>query len=55
MQYLAELAAKKDIPTAFTTLSEKYSGIKWKFVNYANSNIENPHQQISYFVLSYEV
>lgn len=51
--------------TTVTTLSEKYSGTRWDFIgnstnigieifdiHFATDNITNPHQPISYFVLS---
>lgn len=60
MQFLALLAAKKDIPTAFTDVSKRFESTKWSFIKYsvdqsvigATCYIVNPHQQISYYILS---
>ena len=57
MQYLAELAAKKDAQTALTNLAPKYVRTKNDFVRYSIipypiGNITNPHQQISYYVIA---
>ena len=63
MQWLAILAAKKNIPTALTDIAKKYEGTKRQFIeysvniqflkmNFATDYITNPHQQISYYILA---
>lgn len=63
MQYLAVLAAKKNIPTAMTDVAKQYEDTKWKFIGYssnihplwipfATDYISNPHQPISYYILA---
>ena len=51
MQYLAILTAKQNIPTALTDVAKQYEDTKWKFIRYSKY-IENPHQPISYYLLS---
>ncbi len=51
MQYLAILTAKQNIPTALTDVAKQYEDTKWKFIRYSKY-IENPHQPISYHLLS---
>ena len=55
MQYLAYLAAhgKEDYSIVLTDVSEKYESIKWSFIDFnLKNNMGNPHQQISYYILS---
>lgn len=51
MQYLAILTAKQNIPTALTDVAKQYEDTKWNFIRYSKY-IENPHQPISYYLLS---
>lgn len=63
MQYLAVLAANKNVPTVLTDVAQRYKSTKWAFIGYAVNiqilwihpamdNISNPHMQISYYILS---
>ena len=60
MQYLAVLAAKKNIPTALTDVPQRYESTKWAFIRYSvnlfiiggTDNITNSHETISYYLLS---
>ena len=63
MQYLAVLAAKKNVPTVLTDVAQRYKSTKWAFIGYAVNiqilwihpamdNISNHHMQISYYILS---
>ena len=60
MQYLAVLAAKKNVPTVLTNVAQRYKSTKWAFIRYSvnlfiigeTDNISNPHETISYYLLS---
>lgn len=60
MQYLAVLAAKKNVPTVLTDVAQQYKSTKRAFIRYSvnlfiiggTDNISNPHETISYYLLS---
>lgn len=60
MQYLAVLAAKKNVPTVLTDVAQRYKSTKWAFIKYSvnlfiiggTDIISNPHETISYYLLS---
>lgn len=60
MQYLAVLAANKNVPTVLTDVAQRYESTKWAFIRYSvnlfiiggTDNISNPHETISYYLLS---
>lgn len=60
MQYLAVLAAKKNVPTVLTNVAQRYKSTKRTFIKYSvnlfiiggTDNISNPHETISYYLLS---
>jgi hypothetical protein len=60
MQYLADLAAKKNVPTVLTDVVQRYKSTKRAFIRYSvnlfiiggTDNIISPHETISYYLLS---
>lgn len=57
MQYLARLASSANeglnvIPTVITFLAPKYEKTRFDFAVYSFFNITNPHQQVSYYLIS---
>ncbi len=52
MQYLADLAVNKNVPTVLTDVAQRYKSTKWAFIRYSvnlfiiggTDNISNPHK-----------